>query len=428
MPAFFFPILQPFFKGQLISQNRASLRGVSMRWWVVVMLMCVCAGGCDSSAVRPLPPQRLPAISNTDAVDTDDLTVAEARQFAVQWQQAIANQDTAKVKQLVSWSTIVDNALAGLPMRVRRADRNGFAQGSATFLDNFAQLIGQEMDAGGEYQKLRVANRGKRLHVIFRLIGQSGLNYHDLRLVKQDGVVRIDSIFFATTGETVSTTLRNTAAPAFASRNLLGTLSGEAKKSLDEIKQQAQMVRAHTQGDNAEALRLYNAMPDRLKKTRTCMLIRISATDFETDEEAYLNAIEEYLAAFPGSPSIGILLADVGILKMDSDLLKQSRAQITKFCGGDPYFDLTVASGLCTIGDTRSGLELSHGIDPATIKNDDAHDLKMTIGLLTEDFDTVLEQLRILRDDYGYEFSDFSQVEDFKAFSQSPQHAQWLED
>ena len=73
-------------------------------------------------------------------------------------------------------------------------------------------------------------------------------------------------------------------------------------------------------------------------------------------------------------------------------------------------------------------VELTKDIDPAPLGLADAHDYKMTIALANKDHQTVLKELRVLRDKFGYQFSEFGGVEGYEGFVDSPEHSEWLKD
>ena len=50
------------------------------------------------------------------------------------------------------------------------------------------------------------------------------------------------------------------------------------------------------------------------------------------------------------------------------------------------------------------------------------------MGLAVKDHAEVLKQLRVLRDEFGLQFSDLSKAEGFEDFAKSPEHEQWKKD
>ena len=156
------------------------------------------------------------------------------------------------------------------------------------------------------------------------------------------------------------------------------------------------------------------------------MLSLISAANLTGDDSVYQNAIERYTQNFPDDPSSGFVAIDLAILKNDVDQLRRSYESIKKWTTGDPFLDLLIGSAICQMGQVNEGVEMTRSIDPTSLTVATAHDFKLSIALASKDHDTVLTNLRIMREDYGYEFSDLREAEGFEEFVKSDQFKTWL--
>lgn len=385
--------------------------------------------GCDTSS-KPVADAVLAPAGELKANPNGKVPVVsevEAQAFGDDWMRCVVTGNMAQANRLVGWKKILERSIESFSMDAKaKAD---YLQGANGLSTNLVQTIKANADKGCTYRLVRIAQRGGYPHAVFRLLDPNGaLNYHDLRLVKAGGKVQADHFFVAASGEDLADSLRKVVAPTIKStQSALSRLTGEAKRSIDALKQQQQMALAVRSGRLEEALSLYDSLPEDLKKQKMPMLNRVMATDVANEEE-YLKVIDEYVAQFPDDASIGLLTLDAAILRNDLDLLEKSRRQINAWTGGDDYIDLLVGGVLATSGETERAEEITRDIDPSELLLAAAHEFKLTIAMIAKDHSEVLKQLRALRDEYALEYGDLTQAEGFEAFVESSQFAEWLGD
>tara|TARA_R110002049_G_scaffold2750_4_gene21873 strand:- start:10597 stop:11814 length:1218 start_codon:yes stop_codon:yes gene_type:complete len=387
--------------------------------------------GCDakkSADVAAVPAERLPDVDVPRGDETVKVAVTEeqATAFANQWQQAVIAKDVPTVQALVDWDGIMNRTLRGFA--VEKEFRDGFIRG-ATSPESTLRLIGtisDEVNAGGSYRLVRVTRRAGRSHVTLRLINPDGaLNYHDLRLKRSGDAIVADRLFFASTGEAFSDTLRAMVAGAVQSQgSVIRQLTGEVKKEMELLRQQSDMSNAMRRGDNETALAIYEKMPTELQQEKMPMLLRIMATGLD-DEDAYLQTIDDFVVRYPNDAAVGLITLDAAVFREDHALLMKSYDQLQRFTGGDTYLDLMVGGVLANQGRLSEAKELTDAIDPADLKLASAHDFKLSVAMAADDHPATLKQLMILRDDYGYALADLSGIEGFEKFVASPQYQQW---
>ena len=150
----------------------------------------------------------------------------------------------------------------------------------------------------------------------------------------------------------------------------------------------------------------------------------IMAADPE-DKGAYLAAIDQFSNRFPEDPALAMLTFDTAVMRGDMETLKESKRYVDEWTGGDPYFDGMVAASYVKMDQLEAAAESARNVDPEQLDVADAHDMLVGIGLATQDYDMVLKNLLILRDQYGYQFSDVRDAEGFECFVASPQFEEW---
>lgn len=335
---------------------------------------------------------------------------------------ALKEKDVRMANELIGWEEIVTRAVDQLDVagkQKREIIRGGLA-GARTVPSTVAEVL-KDMS----YRFVGVKEREGGTYVLFRIDSEEAFNYHLLRLAKIRGRVRADEFHVALTGEEMAETFRKNLAMGLNSQSIVGRLSGAQKQFLDDLKLQKAMSDAINSGEEEKALGIYQRMPERLKKMKMPMLFRIMATPVE-NEEAYIDAVESFLKIYPNDGSAGMNLLDAGVLRKDAKLVMKAYKSLSSWTGGDPELDLTIGANLLMLDEVDKAIELTKDIDPATIGTEDAHDYKLTIALAIEDNEEALKQLRIFRDQFGYEFSDLHEAEGFEAFVKSDQFKEWL--
>ena len=378
----------------------------------------------DSSPAGPLSsvePTRSGESVKGESVKGESVKVAitdqDAEKFAGRWLRAVIDKDIAVVQKLVDWDGIMDRTLQGIDVNDEFCREFIQDETSPESTERLIGTIADEVNAGGSYRLVRVTERGGRSHVMLRLLNAEGaLNYHDLRLKRAGDLIVADRLLFASSGESFSDTMRCMVAVAVIGQSsLVSRLSDDVQRELRRLKQQAEMVNALRRGDNETALMMYENMPAELRQMRMPMLLRIMASDVGGDE-AYLKAIDEFVAKHPSDSVVGMITLDAAIFRENHELLMRSHQQLTRFTGGDPYLDLMVGGVLANHGYLTEAKEMTDSIDPSNLGLASAHDFKLSVAMADEDHPTTLRQLVALRDNFGFELSDLNGVEGFEKF------------
>ena len=397
---------------------------------VILAFLVGCEHPNSSSFQTTEPTALLPvstASSGGDGDPSPEISESEADAFAIQLATSMSNNEATELAALVDFAAICDRATEGLgSMKLQR----DFTAGAVTISQDLANTISQQVTQGGSYRHVRNVQRGPNRHVVMRLMTSEGTtNYHDLRLHRKDGRVVADQLFIASTGESFSDTLRALAATSLISQgSVVDRLSGKAKQDLDALLKQAKLAVFVRQGKYAEAIAAYETLPTELQQQKLPKLYRVMALAFDEDEQKYLEALDDFAQSFPGDACLGLITIDAAVLRKDDDMLVKAYDMVMQWTGGDPMLTLMIASNRAIMGNGDAAARMVEGIDVAAIKLPDAHDYMMTLALYREDFEVVLEHLRYLRDDYGYQFGNLADSEPFEEFAASPQYQQFLAD
>lgn len=393
-----------------------------------LLLFVGCSGGTTTPQNTVLPEIDSGASGGSNSADSlaSKVTKEQALQFVDAWTQAVEQNSGAEAKRLLLFDRIVDRSLESFDLteEFEAGVHRGVAQNNP--VPRMVTQLYQETLNGGSYEAVDVVSRQGEQHAIFRVVGADGaLNYHDFRIVPYENYFAADQFFVAATGEELADTLRGLVAPGLAAQSsLIGRLTGDSKKMLNDVQQIKSMMDSIRLGDQNNALSIYNKMSPDAKKAKLAQLGRIMATSVE-DEENYLKALEDYAANFPNDPSLALLSIDAAYLREDSQQLYDAFEALQKWTGGDNYLKLMIGSVLCQLGDLERARAMWSEVQDEDIDSDAKHNFALGITVGLDDHAGTLKHLKILRDEFGYEFSDLRGAEGFEKFVESEEFKAW---
>lgn len=200
------------------------------------------------------------------------------------------------------------------------------------------RTIGREMlksmGADDTYEFLRHYEKDQRHHLIFRMYGSSGINYHDIELVKINNRIGLADMFVYMTGENFSKTLARA----------MELMTGQAdKKSEDSALQAAKSVQEIRTLMNRQqyekASQLYEELPASFKKDKTMQLMHISIVS-ELDQAQYHEALGAFEKQYGQDPSAQLALFDLYFLNEDYDKSLKVLDVLDASIQGDPVLNL----------------------------------------------------------------------------------------
>jgi len=395
----------------------------------ILLLLLWSLSGCTKNEPGSMEAEVLPTAQSLDssvAAEGYDVSNEDATAFARKWERAMSNHQATDVNKLFDWDGLYKRVSG--PLNLGARERSSFEQEmrQADVSAQISSQISSACDSGGSYKFVRLVRRDGVFHAVFRFQHPLlGINYHDLRIVRNGGTVVADRMFVAVTGEELADTFKALMLPLLKSQ-ASSAMSPEKKEELEAFESIIEMLNSARDGDFPKTKRLHKSLPARYQSSKAALLAMIMATSDDENTDEYLAVIDRYSASYPNDPSLGLILFDAGILREDWELFETSRKQIQAWTGGDDFIDLLVAALLAKAGMPEQATALSKDIDPATLELAAAHDYKMVVALATNDYATVLEQLLVLRDKYELEISGLEDDPDFAGFCQSPEYQKWI--
>lgn len=395
------------------------------------VLIFAAAVGCGTAA----PPAAAPSAAvpaSTVGGTIAPVSAAEAEAFSERFLEAITTGDSIKMAATFDGNVMADRSLEGVHFPPRTA-----SQARSTVISTissptgFLSQVHRNLSDGGTYRLLRVHDVDGQKRALFRMTigGNGGVNYHDVLLRKDAaGQVKGYDVYVFLTGEMLSETMKRVFLPIAAqeNRSFLDKLAGNEQLLVKHIDKLAQMSRLMQDRKPAEALKVYATLPPELRKEKIVLLQRLRASMEAGDDEEYNQALVDYRATYPTDACIDFLSIDYYTNRKEYDKTLEAIASTEKSLGGDPYLQQMRANVYCEMGkfdEAKVECEAAIEAEPDML---DAHWTIVGISLREKQPEATLKWLKRIEENFKVRWNDLTEDENYKSFTESPQHAEWL--
>ena len=280
----------------------------------------------------------------------------------------------------------------------------------------------------GHYQMVRCYKKGARNHIIFRMVSNNGLNYHDYWVVKtRKGKFKIVDCYVYISGENLSDTINrmfiqwNTSMdPSFLSR-----LLKKNKHFKEDMKTFLDMTKATKANNPKEAIRLYKKLSTKLQKQKPAMLFACKNYAL-VDNTEYLNKLKEYKDLFPSDPSLSLMLIDYYFLRKEYQNTLKTINDLDKHLGKDPYLNLYRAYVYQQQNKLKETQKYAGKVIMALPSLSEPYVTFISASLAARDFAAVTKCLKIFRKN-GFNVSrkDILKDPEFKDYVNSKEFKKW---
>jgi tetratricopeptide (TPR) repeat protein len=384
--------------------------------------------GAQDARDANMPAVQEPVASRDTDGSTNQIPQEDCLAFALAFERAIQSGDVEAANPLVDWDAIAHAATAGLGIPPQT--RAEFGRGVTDSLRSgdkglFAAISGQ-VTAGGSYRFLRVREIDGHPTVLFRLINESGLNYHEFLLQKQAGKLRAVDLLIHLSGEKLSATLRRTATPLAQqwTKPLLQRLTTAVPEYVRHFDKFGTLSAAVREKRHDEALEIYGSMPEALRQDKAVLLMRHQAA-MKTSEEELLRSIEDFRQYYPEDACLDFLLIDYYTLRGEYDQSIASIDRVDASVGGDPYLNTNRSDILYAKGEAAKAFALAEKAVADCPDLLDAHWTLLGLALLENDHERTLSTLTRIEQQFQLDLSGVDGSPEYEAFMQSSQGEKW---
>jgi hypothetical protein len=235
----------------------------------------------------------------------------------------------------------------------------GFSEGFIPTIKSYGEQIMAGIK-GGNYRLLREYDDHGVKHLVFRMFGLGGLNYHDFKLIRLGDTVRASDLYPFTSEEWVSSSIAKVTDMMRNSSNMAENVRVLQKMTDQMNKKDYTGVRVS-----------YEQLNKAYKDDRFIEYMYVRACH-HIDIKLYQQVLEEYTANFPGAGGGYLLMLDLYALQKDTARGLAAIDKLDKLVGGDPFLDFFRGSFYSLSGNSAISLacyERVYRYDPAIAVN-----------------------------------------------------------
>ncbi|HET6325340.1 MAG TPA: hypothetical protein VFG04_11745 [Planctomycetaceae bacterium] len=363
---------------------------------------------------------------------TKEITLDDARKWAIALQHAVSVQDVDAFNKAVDWDAFVATATA-LPgnsaqlKEFRAHFERDLKAATASPRSGFGRAIIGAIDGPGEYRPLHTHREAGRVRVLFRLISTNGaLNYHDWVLGRsKDGNVAAADCYVFLIGEMYSQNLRRSFLPLAHKQGgaSLDSLSGEEKDLVAHINEVSQMGLYVRQRDWRQAMSVYAQLPPTVQQSTPALTMRLLATQGIGNAE-YLATIDAFRKQHPKDAMIDLISIDAHIIRKDYAKALEAIDRVDKSVGGDPYLNVLRGSVLeqeKKLDAARAVIEKSVAQEPTLLRG---YYALIDLSLERHNYADTVKWLK-QAEAKGVKFGDMRNAATFGDFVKSPEYKSW---
>ncbi|MCE7996396.1 MAG: hypothetical protein HEP71_30740 [Roseivirga sp.] len=204
-------------------------------------------------------------------------------------------------------------------------------------------LLEKVVASGADYEFLRVYFDKKDPHIVFRLFGEDGINYHDFLLQKVKGKYKIIDMYFYLSGEYLSATYQRLYIMTGKQHFDASQTAGMSDLTLEDLTKVSTARGLVQQGEYEAARDLIEGMNEGVRNEKLFKILELQIKSNLSDE-GYLEAIEDYKRVFPDDPSVDLVSLDLLLLNEKFIEAHEAIDNLNKRVGGDTFLDFYHAS------------------------------------------------------------------------------------
>jgi tetratricopeptide (TPR) repeat protein len=245
------------------------------------------------------------------------------------WVETTTNSGkTDAVDNILDLDLMLEKMSGQSKVLANKAFREGFREGFSKSMKGYGQKI-VTSTKNGNYRLMRAYAKDGQQHLLFRMFGDGGLNYHDYTLIKIKDSVKASDCYVYTTDEELTRTMSK----------LVDMMSANIETEMPEdLKSVAKLNQLRKQGDYTGARTYYEKLAPRLKQNKAIQVIYISICQ-QIDQTLYRQALERYSALYPNAGSGYMMMLDMYYLQKEYAKGLGAVNKLDSLLGKDPFLD-----------------------------------------------------------------------------------------
>jgi hypothetical protein len=190
----------------------------------------------------------------------------------------------------------------------------GYLIGMERALKSFPNEIITDVENGAYYDfiKYHYDSEAQTYYALFRLYSpESGMNYHDYRIIKNNGELQFSDMYIYLSGEHFTNTIGRLMQYTIPENS---PVENQEKSKNSESKDLFRAILYNKSGDYKKAYKIMDGLKSELSKEKFLLIFKILIAG-QIDEAKYLKSLEDLISTFPDDPTIALNRAEYHIYK-----------------------------------------------------------------------------------------------------------------
>lgn len=252
------------------------------------------------------------------------ITAEEVKLFAQKLESTVERRDPVFFNEAIDRHELTRRA--GLTDS-KKAKEFGAGMRQAS---NMGTKIINSLSKEATYELVKQYEKDGKYHIIFRLYDDGSINYHDMELIRKKSDLMIADIFIYTTGEPMSTTIREIYNQFAGIMDQAG--SNKWINSMPKIREKI------NEEEYEEAYELFMQIPEEGRKGKAFRIVFVEICS-GLDEEKHQKAIDDLLAAYPDEANMQLILIDAYFIRKEYDKVLDAINAVDRMIDKDPFLD-----------------------------------------------------------------------------------------
>jgi tetratricopeptide (TPR) repeat protein len=300
------------------------------------------------------------AQSNAPVAALAPVTDSEGEAFGRQLERHFAAGDKGFYARAFNPNTVFDRAIAG--HTAAPAELESYR---ADFKKQFNDFLFDRINQVGSLKFLRLKRARGESRLLCRIISTGkGLDYLEICVERgARGGLRLADSFDVLSGDSLSETFSRThfAPLALKDKSLQQKLFRTRADLLTFYPEWSEMLSLNAQAKHKQALPIYHKLPASLQVERFILLDYIQEAS-DTDEDAYLEALDLWRRSYPNDPGTEILGIDEFMFRKKYAKALDCVDRLDKSIGGDAHLDYLRAEFFERLGDYDKSREAAQRV------------------------------------------------------------------
>ncbi|MDB5252232.1 MAG: hypothetical protein JWP27_1401 [Flaviaesturariibacter sp.] len=258
------------------------------------------------------------------------LTAAEAAQFGRRLERSLALRRTGPFDSLFNETVFGERIAAAIGESSNPLFVKGVIAGIRK--KRLGKEIIDNIGKDGSYTLLRQYEKDGHHHLLFRLMGANGFNYHDMELVKSGDKVKAADLFVYLSGENLSETMAGTFSAMSASDGK------DDEKIVATTTRLTAMRNLVQQGRYADAPAAYKSFPRMLQNVRAMQVMNLQVLA-ELDKKEFEEALNRFEASYGSEGASQLMLLNGHLVVGNFDKALNALNALDTAVKGDPMLN-----------------------------------------------------------------------------------------